>query len=217
MSFPLPPSRYGVLVPVKPPAVAKSRLGSVGDELRAALVVAFAVDTITAALESPLVARVLAVTDDHTLAAGLADLGAAVIPDGTTDNLNASLVQAAAELERREPGLRIAALCADLPALRPDELTKVLSSAPADRMSFVADADHVGTTVVLAPTPADFAPQFGSKSRLAHLEAGAVEIDRDDVPGLRRDVDTAADLEAALELGVGVRTLLVSTGMRGRR
>jgi 2-phospho-L-lactate/phosphoenolpyruvate guanylyltransferase len=208
------PLRYGVLVPVKPPAVAKSRLHTLGDEARIALVVAFAVDTIAAAMESPLVDQVLAVTDDHVLASGLTEIGARVIPDGTPGDLNGSLMLAAAELHRRDPGLRLAALCADLPALRSDELTRALSAAPSDRESFVADADGVGTTALLAPSLEEFRPMFGHGSRQAHLDAGAWEIDVVDVPTLRRDVDTREDLIAALALGVGSRTALVATGLR---
>jgi 2-phospho-L-lactate guanylyltransferase len=169
---------------------------------------------VAAALESPLVGQVLVVTDDHELARGLADLGAAVIPDATTDDLNASLQQAASELLRRDPILRLAAVCADLPALRPDEVTRMLAAAPDDRMSFVADAEQVGTTAVLAPDLDRFRPAYGPDSRKAHLAAGAVELELSDVPGLQRDVDTEADLETAMRIGVGSRTSLVATGLR---
>jgi len=207
--------RHAVVVPVKPPALAKSRLAALGDPARTALVVAFAADTVTAALETPSVAGVLVVTDDHVLAAGLADLGAFVIPDAVSDDLNGSLMQAAFEAHRRWPDAGIAAVCADLPALRPDELDQALGAAPADRMSFVADTGGVGTTAVLSPSLELFAPRFGPESRKAHLEDGAYEIDLVDVPSLRRDVDTPDDLEAALHLGVGPRTSLVSTALRG--
>ncbi|HET6625458.1 MAG TPA: 2-phospho-L-lactate guanylyltransferase [Nocardioidaceae bacterium] len=205
---------YGILVPVKPPAVAKSRLLDLGDESRQHLVVAFAADTVTAALQSPLVDVVLAVTDDFRLAHGLADLGAAVIPDGTTDDLNASLEQAAAELHRRWPELRIAAVCADLPALRTDELTRVLTAAAESRCSFVADNAGVGTTVLAAASPEDFMPRFGAGSRAEHRAHGATEILLDGIGSVRRDVDTPADLAEALALGVGSRTAMVTTGLR---
>lgn len=214
MSTSSAPPHYGIVLPVKPPAVAKSRLLDLGDQSRRDLVVAFAADTVTAALESPLVDVVLAVTDDFAFARGLADLGAEVIPDGTADDLNASLLQAAAELHRRWPELRIAALCADLPALRSGELTRALSAAADDRQSFVADSEGVGTTVLVAPSPQDFLPRFGVGSREAHLSDGALEIDLDDIETLRRDVDTPADLAAAIELGVGARTSMVTTGLR---
>lgn len=208
------PPHYGIIVPVKRRAVAKSRLLDLGDEVRGDLVVAFAADTVTAALESPLVDVVLAVTDDAAFARLLVGLGAGAIPDGATDDLNVSLLQAAAELHRRRPDLRIAALCADLPALRPGELTRALSAAADDRQSFVADSERVGTTFLAAPSPRDFLPRFGIGSRAAHLSDGAKEIDLDDIGSLRRDVDTPADLEAAIALGVGSRTATVTLGLR---
>jgi 2-phospho-L-lactate guanylyltransferase len=204
---------YAVLVPVKPPAVAKSRLGGLGDRARTDLARAFAADTVDAVQACPLVARVLAVTDDHRLAGRLSEQGVDVIPDGASD-LNATLVQAAAELHRRDPGLRIVALCADLPALRPDELTVALEATDPARMSFVADQERTGTTVVVAPTLEMFRPSFGPASRRQHLAADAHEVDGVDVPGLRRDVDDPADLAAALRLGVGPRTAMVATALR---
>lgn len=203
-------TRYGVIVPVKPPGFAKSRLAELGDEVRRRLAVAFAVDTVQAALRAEHVGLVLAVTDDHLLAGRLAGLGAQVLPDGTTDDLNVSLVLAAGEVVRREPGLALAALCADLPALRPDELDRALALAPDDRMGFVADADEVGTTLLTAPDLARFRPGFGAGSRAAHIARGARAIVAGDLPGLRRDVDTPADLAAAVELGTGPGTCQVA-------
>ena len=207
------PARYGVLVPVKSPAVAKSRLGRLGDDARRALAGAFAVDTVVAALASDRVDVVLVVTDDHVLARQLRGTGAEVIPDGVGDDLNGSLVQGAAELVRRRPDLRIAAVCADLPALRSGDLTRVLDAAPLNRMAFLADADGVGTTLVTAPDLATFRPCFGPGSRLEHLYQGAEEIDVDDVMSLRRDVDTPADLAEALRRGAGARTAQDAAGL----
>ncbi len=208
-----PSARYAVLVPVKRPAVAKSRLGGLGDRARVDLAHAFAVDTVAAVQACLLVARVLVVTDDHLLAAWMAEQGADVIPDGASD-LNGTLVQAAAEMHRRDPHLGLVALCADLPALRPSELASALGATDPARMSFVADQERTGTTAVVAPTLETFRPSFGPGSRRQHLEADAFEVDRVDVPGLRRDVDDPDDLVAAIGLGVGPRTSMVTTALR---
>lgn len=209
-----PSSRFAVLVPVKPAARAKSRLARLGDQARRSLVAAMATDTVAAALRSPLVEVVMVVTDDHRLAADLASLGAAVMPDGTADDLNASLVQAAAEVDRRWPGLRPVAMCADLPALDPAELTRALEVAAPHDAAFVADTDGAGTTMLAAREPAGFSPRFGTGSRDAHAADGAHEIVEVDVPTLRRDVDTPADLATVLDLGAGRRTTEACDGLR---
>ena len=187
-----PPGRYGVVVPVKRLATAKSRLASLGDDVRRELVGAF-------------------VTDEVALASWLTGLGVVAIPDARSDDLNETLVQGAAELLRRDPGLRPAAVCADLPALRPEELSEVLATVEPERAAFVADAAGVGTTLYTAPDLETFEPRFGSRSREAHLAGGAVELDTTAAPSLARDVDTPDDLRAALELGVGNRTSFVLT------
>ncbi|MEY2475988.1 MAG: 2-phospho-L-lactate/phosphoenolpyruvate guanylyltransferase [Actinomycetota bacterium] len=212
------PARFAALVPVKPPAFAKSRLAELGDDARRDLATAFAADTVAAAVACDPVERVLVVTDDHELARGLAGLGVDVLPDGTSEDLNGTLRLAAAEAHRRWPGLRLLALCADLPSLRPAELAAALVEAASRPLAFVADQDGVGTTAVMAADVATFTPAFGPASRQRHLDAGAHEIDGIDVPTLRRDVDDPAALQHALALGVGPRTALVSTllGLRAR-
>lgn len=210
---PGPPTRYGVVVPVKRLAAAKSRLAPLGDDVRRELVGAFVTDTVSALLDTPCVARVLVVTDEVVLATWLAGLGVAAIPDASSHDLNETLAQGAAELLRRDGGLRPAAVCADLPALRPEELSDVLATVERDRAAFVADAAGVGTTLYTAPDLAAFEPRFGFRSREAHLAAGAVELDTTSAPSLARDVDTPEDLRSAVELGVGNRTAFVLTAL----
>jgi 2-phospho-L-lactate guanylyltransferase len=201
---------YGVVVPVKSLSRAKSRLASLGDEVRRGLMLAFVVDTVHAVLDCTAVSRVLVVTDEVALARGLAELGVDAIPDGHTGDLNASLVQGAAELLRRDPALRPVALCGDLPALRSDELADVLGASAAHPVAFVTDRAGTGTTLYTADSLDRFAPQFGAGSGAAHRAAGAVEIGGDAVTSVRQDVDTPEDLAEALTLGVGARTAWVS-------
>lgn len=198
------PRSYVVLVPVKPPAVAKSRLVGVPDDLRRDLAAAFARDTVTACLAATGVAAVMVVTDDAQVAADLDALGCSVLPDRPGGDLNATLVRAAAEAGRRWPELQPVALCADLPALRPADLAAALASAVEGAAAFVADADGVGTTLYTAPYAA-FRPRFGVASRAAHLADGANEIGGD-LATLRRDVDDTAGLARARELGLGAHT-----------
>jgi len=203
-------AQYAVVVPVKPPALGKSRLVGLPDDRRRDLAAAFALDTVEACLAADSVARVLAVTDDASFARRLVAAGCVAIPDGVAGNLNASLRLAAAEVARRWPGLVPVAVCADLPALRPGDLEDALARIPMRRPAFVADAAGIGSTLYAAPHAA-FDPRFGPESRAAHLEAGAWEVSGE-LASLRRDVDDLADLREAWSLGVGTHTSAFADG-----
>lgn len=199
--------QFAALIPVKPPAVGKSRLAGAGPESRRALAEAFALDTVSACVAARSVAQVLVVTDDVHVAAVVATLGAAALPDGVSGDLNGTLRQAAAEAARRWPALLPVALCADLPALRADDLDATLGRVLTAHPWFVPDAAGVGTTMYAASCE-EFDPRFGPGSRAEHRHAGAHELA--DVPAsLRRDVDDLEDLRAALDLGVGSHTAAV--------
>ncbi|WP_405588410.1 2-phospho-L-lactate guanylyltransferase [Streptomyces sp. NBC_01190] len=200
---------WSLVVPLKPLAVAKSRLAPVRvpGAGRPALALAFAVDTVAAALGCPAVADVTVVTDDEVAAAEMAALGAFVVADGPAAGLNAALRHGAEAVRNRRAAAPVAALNADLPALRPAELSMVLREAVrAQERAFLADAAGTGTTLLTAPPHADLSPAFGGPSRARHLAGGAREILLPDVPSVRQDVDTPADLRSALTLGVGPRT-----------
>lgn len=190
--------QFVVLIPVKAPAVGKSRL-RVPDHLRPGLATAFALDALEAARTTAGVVEVVVVTSDPGFAAHCDDLGVSTVPDA--GGLNTSLAAAALSLSRRRDEALPVALCADLPCLRPEDLAAALDQVAAGGSWFVADAEGVGTTMYAAPYAA-FAPRFGSGSRAAHVADGALEV-VGDLPSLRRDVDDEDTLAAALLLGPG--------------
>ena len=192
-------------IPVKRTAIAKSRLASAYPQHRPELARAFAVDTTAAALASPLVRAVLVVTDDPVVAADVAAVGARVVPDLAAAGLNEALLHGATVAAAEFPGNGVAALSADLPALRPAELTTVLAACVAPR-SFVIDQPGTGTTLLAAAPGVALDPRFGVGSALAHQASGAVSIELAGIESVRRDVDTAADLAHAVQLGVGPAT-----------
>jgi 2-phospho-L-lactate guanylyltransferase len=194
---------WSVVMPVKVLAQAKSRLAGLAGPRRGELALALACDTVTAVLGCDQAARVIVVTDDQVAAVALTGLGALVIPDEPRDGLNAALRHGAAHAAARWPDGGTAALSADLPALRPAELGRALRAASAWPTAFVADAAGDGTTLYTAAPGVAFRPAFGLASRARHAAGGAVELDRDDIPGLRRDVDTPSDLRGAAGLGLG--------------
>lgn len=203
------PAQYVVVVPVKPPAVGKSRLVGLRDDQRRALAAAFAVDTVAACLATEAVAEVLVATDDAAFSTRLTALGCVSVPDGDTTDLNAALRQAAAEARRRWPDLLPVALCADLPALRPADLAEALASVPPDAPAYVADAATSGTTLYVAGYDV-FDPHFGEESSRAHLIAGARGLPGA-LPSLRHDVDDLDDLRGAIALGLGAETARLVT------
>lgn len=216
-----PPAAWFLVVPLKPLTRAKSRLAGAAAASpatdRAGLALAFAQDTVCAALASTAVRGVAVVTDDAHAGAELHALGADIIPDAPGDGLNAALAHGAATVRVRLPNAPLAALNADLPALRPRELTRVLNAAAGFPRAFLADAAGIGTTLLSALPGSELSPAFGVRSRERHLSSHAAEITLSGVPSVRTDVDTGADLAAALALGVGPFTVRLRAAAPARQ
>jgi 2-phospho-L-lactate guanylyltransferase len=129
----------------------------------------------------------------------LTRLGAERVPDDADPGLNAALARGA----RVAAGSPVVALTGDLPALRPAELAAALAALPVRvPRGFVPDATGTGTAMLAARAGVDLDPRFGPGSARAHAASGAVRLDGG-WPTLRQDVDTAADLAVASELGLG--------------
>lgn len=189
-------SPWTIVLPVKQLGAAKSRLEVPDPDVRAELALAFALDTLAAVRASPLVAAVVVVSGEPRLRE--------VAGPGLVDDPGGGLVPALlAGLAAAGAG-PVGLLLADLPGLRPAELDAALAAAGEHARAMVADADGTGTTLLTALRAADLDPRFGPGSRAAHEAAGHVVLDAG--PGLRRDVDTTADLAAVVRLGVGPST-----------
>jgi 2-phospho-L-lactate guanylyltransferase len=204
------PLSWSLVIPVKVLARAKSRLAGLAGPARGALALAMAADTVSAAAACPAVAAVLVVTDDAAAASTLGELGAVIVPDEPAAGLNPALAHGASVAAARWPRSGTAGLAADLPALRPVELARGLRAAARWPEAFVADAAGTGTTLYAARPGTPFRPRFGAGSAGRYRAGGAVEILLADVPSLRSDVDTAADLRHATSLGLGPRTAVLA-------
>lgn len=203
--------QWTLVVPLKPLARAKSRLSdTAADGVRPGLALAFALDTVGAAVACRAVRDVVVVTDDALAGRELAALGARITADVPGAGLNAALAHGADTVRARRPGSPVAALNADLPALRPEELARVLEAAAQFPRAFLADAEGTGTTLLAAGPGTELRPAFGTGSRERHRASGAVELAPGTVDSVRQDVDTGEDLRAALALGVGPRTASVA-------
>ena len=197
-----------VVVPVKRLDAAKTRLSTRPAGVRRHLALAFALDTVAAALGAHGTAEVHVVTDDEEVGAAVGSLGAGWVRDSTGAGLNEALRHAEQVLRRGRPQRDIAALAGDLPALSADVLGRALTLAAEHDRSFVADASGTGTTFLAARGGVPLDPRFGPRSCAAHAASGAARLDPGSSPGLRRDVDTEVDLWDAVRLGVGPATTL---------
>lgn len=200
------PFTWSLVVPVKVLARAKSRLAPLAGRHRPSLALAMARDTVAAALACPEVARVIAVTDDRQAARVLGGLGAVVIADQPGRGLNPALRHGAAFAASRWPGGGVGALAADLPALRPADLTAALRAARNSRETFVPDAAGSGTTLYTSTDGAAFRPRFGPGSASRYRAAGVTALTGAGLARLRRDVDVPEDLGRAAGLGLGPAT-----------
>jgi 2-phospho-L-lactate/phosphoenolpyruvate guanylyltransferase len=206
--------QWTLVIPLKPLTRAKSRLAdTAAGALRPGLALAFAQDTVAAALACPAVRDVAVVTDDSLAGRELSALGARIVPGEPRGGLNAALAHGVRAVRTTRPESPVAALNADLPALRPLELLRVLDAAAEFPRAFLADAAAIGTTLLAAAPAEELRPAFGPDSRARHRASGAVELTLDAVDSVRQDVDTGADLRAALSLGVGPHTAATAAGL----
>ncbi|MGN5240769.1 MULTISPECIES: 2-phospho-L-lactate guanylyltransferase [unclassified Rhodococcus (in: high G+C Gram-positive bacteria)] len=199
-----------VLVPVKALGLAKTRLAHVFDPAtRSDLVVAMLIDTLAAALGLPGSVATVVTSDPVATEVAFAH-GARVLPDpayrGESDPLNAALGVAAARIRAQSPEAELVALHADLPALRSSELSAALTEARRFGRAIVADHTGDGTAALFQCTPGrPLGPMFGIDSARRHVRSGARALTQP-LDGLRMDVDTLDDLEAAVRLGTGDAT-----------
>jgi 2-phospho-L-lactate guanylyltransferase len=192
---------WSFVLPIKG-AIGKSRLDVPDASARARLAVAFALDALDAVLATPSVGRVIVVTADQELATRLA-ARVELVAD-PRHGLNAAIRAGLAVLDAAAPA---GVLLADLPALRPEELDAALVAAAGHPLALVPDAAGTGSTLATALRADALVPRFGEGSRVAHEHAGHVVLPVPATSGLRRDVDSLADLDAARSLGLGRHTL----------
>jgi 2-phospho-L-lactate guanylyltransferase len=197
--------RWAVVVPVKELGVAKTRLALPDDE-RSELALAMACDVVSATLACAVVDGVVVVTNDLRAAASLEPLGARVVADFADAGLNPALADGARLARTLWPRHGVAAVASDLPCLLPDELADALGAAAAYDRCVLPDARGDGTTLLTAAPGHDLDPRYGAASFAAHVGSGARALPYERWPSLERDVDTPADLAAAVALGVGPAT-----------
>ena len=201
----VPDPSYAVtaVVPVKPLALAKSRL-ALPVEQRRALVLAFASDTVAALAGSPLVTGIVVVTADPDVKRYLQGQPVHLLPDPGGGLLPA--VRAGCRVAAlRWPSAGVAVVPADLPCLSSHDVTQVFRLAQRVDGAFVPDRAITGTTFVVSPPGRPLVARYGPGSAAKHRALGLESLD--DAPlRARHDVDTLTDLEGAATLGFSART-----------
>jgi 2-phospho-L-lactate guanylyltransferase len=200
---------WTVIVPIKGLGSAKSRL-----QLPQApdLMYAFAFDTLAAVTAVGDVGEVIVATSDSRIIDLAHSSSFRVVDDRGQTGINGAASFAATQ-RRGSGGLVV--MVADLPALTPEAMAFALHLAAAHPTAILADADGDGTTMFFASEAAEARPRFGPASRAVHVSHGAVDLvdsypqHYDDLWPARCDVDTAADLDRAIGLGVGSATRAV--------
>ena len=186
---------WTVLIPVKATSRGKSRI-DLPSPLRQRLALAMALDTVSAAARS---ARVVAVVEDVADAERLAAVPGVSVHRTSVTGLNESILDGVKSLAGSgHAGGPVAVLPGDLPGLRSDELREVLQLCAAHRFTVVADHQGIGTTLLAATEPGTLQPRYGRSSFAAHQLAGATPIELPAGSSLRWDIDTVADLGAAV-------------------
>ena len=187
------------VLPAKDFRNAKKRLSpALSPQERQSLFAVMLEDVLEAAVNAPSLDGVMVVTRDPQ-AAGLArKYNVEVNNEPTNDGQSAAVARAVYQLNQtRRKG--ILTLPGDTPNLRSSEIEAIISKhPPAPAMSIVPSHDKLGSNCI-ALTPPNLIPfHFGHESFQPHLdEATKRHIDpvvHFDLPGIRLDIDTPADL-----------------------
>jgi 2-phospho-L-lactate guanylyltransferase len=185
------PGGWHIVVPLKPAASGKSRLGSSERVVRA-----IGVATVRAAAAAPGVAEVVVVTADPQTADALDRMPRVrVVREHAPRGLRLAIASGLATIPS---GTRRAVLLGDLPALRPADLVRALAAAARHPRAFVADAPGTGTTLVTARAGVSWRSAFGRASASRHRALGLVQVPVSLRSSLRHDVDTPRQLARAI-------------------
>lgn len=205
------------VVPVKGLAAAKSRLDPGVGVRRPALARAFAVDTVVAIAQVPVVRLVVVVTADEpvrdavrgAVRASAAASAVQLLDEPGAGGLNAAASVGIDWVRTHHPDAAVAIVPADLPALRTSDASLMLRLASGHPRAVVADREGTGTTVLTALPGVPLTPCFGDESLRRHRADGAVAVGGPELVRATRDVDTAGHLAEAVALGVGRETARV--------
>lgn len=212
-----PERMKAVLIPIKDPARAKTRLaGLLSPDERRGLAWAMFEDVSEAVTRATKPDCISLVSSFGPAIEHARRLGWDVIVEESQVSESASIDRASVILGRRgfDAVLR---LPADVPLVRPSDVDELLSAglvAPAALI--VPSREGTGTNAIMRTPPAIFPSRFGPNSLALHLEeasrAGAAcQIVHN--PAIALDIDEPPDVDALIELGRGTRSHELLSGL----
>lgn len=185
------------VVPAKPFAEAKSRLGTVltGEE-RSLLAQRLLQRTIEVLLRVEGLGRIAVVSRDEAALRLARGFGVEALPE-QGEGLNPALAYAAAHAVQYG-ATSLLVLPADLPMLSPSDVLAVLEAGQAAAVTIAHDRHHSGTNALLLRPPDAVPFAFGRDSFNLHLalaRRAGIEPAVVSRPGLAFDVDYPGDLD----------------------
>lgn len=185
------------LIPVKPPAAAKSRLrGVLADGARIELAWRLFDHVLGVAIQTVGAARTLVISRDSDVLDYATGRGAGTMAEQADRGLNAALALGRSEAVRRGADA-VLILPGDLPLLAAADIDAMIAAASPPPAVVIAPDERDGGTNALLLSPPDILPfTFGENSFAAHAASArhaGVEPAIVRRPGLAFDVDTAED------------------------
>jgi 2-phospho-L-lactate/phosphoenolpyruvate guanylyltransferase len=207
-----------LLIPVKDPANAKTRLADLlSANERQQLVWAMFEDVCAAVTSTRVPDRVIMVSSFAPAIERARSLGWDVLIEESQISESASVDWASAILEKRGFST-VMRLPADLPLLRAEDIDELLSiELDSPGALLVPSCEGTGTNAIIRRPPTLFPSRFGPGSLALHKqEAALVGVDCVLVNSARiaLDIDEPADLESLMGIGSGTRTFDALVGMR---
>ena len=202
------------VVPVKALGQAKSRLaGTLSCDARVELARAMLEDVLEALVQTRTLAGLIVVTADANATTLAARLGARILSEDATRG-HTRAVMAGARLLHAEGREGMLTVPADVPALAPDEVERLVALHKAPPAFTIAPAhDGRGSNAIIASPPTAVPLAFGDDSFLPHIAAArAAGIEPTIVTGLEGialDVDGRDELVALLRTSRATRARAV--------
>ncbi len=187
------------IVPVKPLRRGKSRLsGVLNEEERAKLNTDMLVHTLEVLSIVPEIHQTLVISRDPSALTIAREMGAKTVQEDGAPHLNTALRRAAA-VAKMYSASGVLILPADLPLLKPEDITQILLCSNHPPVVTIVPDRHKNGTNAMYQSPAgiiDFA--YGPGSFMKHcerIEKTSARLEVLEIPSLGLDLDLPEDLE----------------------